>query len=47
MAAWREWLPGDKPYHNKEMTCAICESRKAKRACPAVRSQLVVDPVST
>ncbi len=22
------------------MTCAICESRKAKRACPAVRSQI-------
>src|SRR5713226_10733342 len=40
MAAWREWLPGGKPYHNKEMTCAICESRKAKRACPAVRAEI-------
>ena len=40
MAALREWLPGDKSYHNKEMTCAICESRKAKRRCPALRSEI-------
>ena len=40
MAAARRWSGDGGKSYNNEMTCSICEARKAKRFCPALRSEI-------
>lgn len=40
MAAERRWWSDGGKSYNSGMTCSICEGRKAKRFCPALRSEI-------